>query len=224
MVLNDFKDTNQGGGVLTVSNSNIGKGIKWNPATNQYEVALSDELFINNEGLIQLKAGKPKIETIDNGTGAIKHHRAIIDYGGVIEVSGVIKLGWMSSKYAIDSSANINAAGNAMPASTLTAETNRLKSIYGQGLIVNRPYYVDAGVYSIQTGYHFNVAEIGISKVIYVGCNASNIRANTMEAESAWVIGDINTLTTVVPIGIHVFFSEGQTECAVSYTIKGIKA
>ena len=82
MALNDFKDTNQGGGVLTVSNSNIGKGIKWNPATNQYEVALSDELFINNEGLIQLKVIEPIIETFDNGTGVVKHRRAIIDYGG----------------------------------------------------------------------------------------------------------------------------------------------
>ena len=224
MALNDFKDTNQGGGVLTVSNSNIGKGIKWNPATNQYEVALGDGLFINDDGLIQLKAVKPKIETFDNGTGVVKHRRAIIDYGGLIEVSGVIKLGWMSSKYAIDSSANINAAGNAMPASTLTAETNRLKSIYGQGLIVNRPYYVDAGVYSIQTGYHFNVAEIGISKVIYVGYSVGRGGKNVMDTERAWVIGDIDTLTTVVPISAHVEFIPGQTECSLSYTIKGIKA
>ena len=223
MALNDFKDTNQGGGVLTVSNSNIGKGIKWNPATNQYEVALSDELFINNEGVIQLKAGKPKIETIDNGTSAIKHHRVIIDYGGVIEVSGVIKLGWMSSKYAIDSS-NITGSSDYVPPSTLTAETNRLKSIYGQGLIVNRPYYVDAGVYSIQTGYHFNVAEIGISKVIYVGYSVGRGGKNVMDTERAWVIGDIDTLTTVVPISAHVEFIPGQTECSLSYTIKGIKA
>ena len=41
MALNDFKDTNQGG-VLTVSNSNIGKGIKWNPDTKQYEVDIVD--------------------------------------------------------------------------------------------------------------------------------------------------------------------------------------
>ena len=133
MALNDFKDTNQGGGVLTVSNSNIGKGIKWNPATNQYEVALSDELFINNEGLIQLKAGKPKIETIDNGTGAIKHRRVIVDYGGVIEVSGIIKLGWMDSNFATDPG-NITGSSDYVPPSKLTAETNRLKSIYGQEL------------------------------------------------------------------------------------------
>lgn len=45
MALNDFKDTNQGGGVLTVSNSNIGKGIKWNPNTKQYEVAISSQAY-----------------------------------------------------------------------------------------------------------------------------------------------------------------------------------
>ena len=216
MVLNDFKDTNQGGGVLTVSNSNIGKGIKWNPATNQYEVALSDGLFINNEGLIQLKAVKPKIETFDNGTGVVKHRRAIIDYGGLIEVSGTITLVWMDAKFA---------PGNGYDSSnSIEAETNRLKSIYGQELIVNQPNHGSGGVYGVRSGYHFNVAEIGISKVIYVGYNSGNGSKNAMDTEGAWVIGDIDTLTTVVPISAHVEFSPGQTECSLSYTIKGIKA
>ena len=213
MALNDFKDANQGGGVLTVSNSNIGKGIKWNPATNQYEVALSNELFINNEGLIQLKAGKPKIETFDYGTGAVKHRRAIIDYGGLIEVSGTITVGWLSSDFATT---------NNVSTDMLTAETNRLKSIYGQGLMVNRPFTVSTGLYTIEAGYNINVAEIGISKVISVSCTAGDIYL--LRHERAWVIADINTLTTVVPIGLQVDFSPGQTEGTFSYTIKGIKA
>ena len=213
MALNDFKDTNQGGGVLTVSNSNIGKGIKWNPATKQYEVALSDELFINNEGLIQLKAGKPKIETFDYGTGAVKHRRAIIDYGGLIEVSGTITLGWMSSDFATP---------DYVSTGRLTAETNRLKSIYGQGLMVNRPTTVTPGLYNIETGYNINVAELGISKVVSVSCTAGDISGYTNE--KVWVLADINTLTTVVPINIQADFRYGQTEGSVSYTIKGIKA
>ena len=48
MALNDFKDTNQEGGVLTVSNSNIGRGIKYNPNTKQYEVDIVDLTAINN--------------------------------------------------------------------------------------------------------------------------------------------------------------------------------
>ena len=214
MALNDFKDTNQGGGVLTVSNSNIGKGIKWNPATNQYEVALSDELFINNEGLIQLKAGKPKIETFDYGTGKVKHRRAIIDYGGFIEVSGIITLGWMNSDFATP--ANVSAG-------MLTAETNRLKSIYGPGLIVYQPSTVTTGqLYTVETGYNINVAELGISKVFSVSCTAGDI--DWPRNERAWVIADIQTLNTVVPIGFQTDFSPGQTEGTVSYTIKGTKA
>ena len=213
MALNDFKDANQGGGVLTVSNSNIGKGIKWNPATKQYEVALSNELFINNEGLIQLKAGKPKIETFDYGTGAVKHRRAIIDYGGLIEVSGTITLGWMPPDFAIP---------NNVSTDKLTAETNRLKSIYGPELIIFRPYTVTTGLYNVETGYKINVAEVGISKVISVSCTAGDV--DWPRNERAWVVADINTLTTVVPIGLQVDFSNGQTECTVSYTIKGIKA
>ena len=48
MALNDFKDTNQGGGVLTVSNSNIGKGIKWNDTTKKYEVDV--DVLVSTEG------------------------------------------------------------------------------------------------------------------------------------------------------------------------------
>ena len=55
MVLNDFKDTNQGGVVLTVSNSNIGKGIKWDEATQKYQVALGDTLTVGENGLVDVK-------------------------------------------------------------------------------------------------------------------------------------------------------------------------
>ena len=214
MALNDFKDTNQGGGVLTVSNSNIGKGINWNPATNQYEVAISDELFINNEGLIQLKVGTPDIELFDYGTGKVKHRRAIIDYGGFIEVSGIITLGWMDSDFATPANVSTD---------QLTAETNRLKSIYGPGLIVYQPSTVTTGqLYTVETGYNINVAEIGISKVVSVSCTAGDISGYTNE--KVWVMADIHTLTTVVPINIQADFRYSQTEGTVSYTIKGIKA
>ena len=208
-------------GVTGVHPDNMGKGIKWNPATNQYEVALGDGLFINDDGLIQLKAIEPKIETFDNGTGVIKHRRAIIDYGGLIEVSGTIMLGLMSPDFAIGTSVS-NAA--------VTAEINRLKSIYGQGFFAYRPDKVTSSpvgetggvLYYVESGYKINVAEFGISKVISVSCTAGDILGH--RRETAWVIGDITTLTTVVPIGIQVLFNEGQTECSVSYTIKGIKA
>lgn len=56
MALNDFKDVNQGGGVLTVSNSNIGKGIKWNPVTKQYEVNVKSgqPIQINSNGELEV--------------------------------------------------------------------------------------------------------------------------------------------------------------------------
>lgn len=85
MALNDF---NQGGGVLTVSNSNIGKGIKWNPTTKQYEVNIGDGLEINEQGQVVAKKIVP-ITTFDNGTGAVVNNSVIVDYGnGIIEFSG----------------------------------------------------------------------------------------------------------------------------------------
>lgn len=207
--------------VNVVAPMNIGKGIKWNPDTKQYEVALSDGLFINDEGLIQLKANKPKIETFDNGTGVVKHRRAIIDYGGLVEVSGTIKLGLMSPEFAFGTSVSDDA---------IAAEINRLKSIYGEPFVANRPNKVTSTpmgettevLYYVESGYNIDVAEFGIAKVVSVSCTAGDVFG--YRRETAWVIDDITTLTTVVPIGIHVFFSEGQTECAVSYTIKGVKA
>lgn len=69
MALNDFKDTTQGGGVLTVSNSNIGNGIKWNPITKKYEVDIIDLTPINNSindlyTQINLIKSKPDTDTI----------------------------------------------------------------------------------------------------------------------------------------------------------------
>lgn len=62
MALNDFKDTNQGGGVLTVSNSNIGKGIKWNDTTKKYEVDV--DVLVSTEGNVAVLTG----EIADGGT------------------------------------------------------------------------------------------------------------------------------------------------------------
>ena len=56
MALNDFKDTNQGGGVLTVSNSNIGKGIKWNDTTKKYEVDV--DVLVSTEGNVAVLTGE----------------------------------------------------------------------------------------------------------------------------------------------------------------------
>lgn len=50
------------GGVLTVSNSNIGKGIKWNPITKQYEVNIGDGLEINEQGQIVGDPEKPDLD------------------------------------------------------------------------------------------------------------------------------------------------------------------
>ena len=207
--------------VKVVAPANIGKGIKWNPDTNQYEVAVGDGLFINKQGLIQLQANEPKIETFDNGTGVVKQRRSIIDYGGLIEVSGTVKLGLMQPQFA---------AGASVSEAEITAEINRLKSIYGEQFSANRPNKVTSTpmgempdvLYYVESAYIIDVAEFGISEVISVSCTAGDIFG--YRRETAWVVNDITTNSTAVPIGIHVFYSEGQTECAVSYTIKGIKA
>lgn len=86
MALNDFKDTNQGG-VLTVSNSNIGKGIKWNPDTKQYEVDIVDLTPINNSidrlsNEVQSIQNKPDKDTVYDDTSLrneLTSLRALVD-------------------------------------------------------------------------------------------------------------------------------------------------
>lgn len=74
--------------VKVVAPANMGRGIKWNPTTKQYEVNIGDGLEINEQGQVVAKKIIP-VTTFDNGTGSIVNNCVIIDYGnGIIEFSG----------------------------------------------------------------------------------------------------------------------------------------
>lgn len=67
---------------------NIGKGIKWNESSKQYEVNIGDGLEISSEGKVVIKKIEP-VTHFDNGTGTVVNNAVIIDYGnGIIEFSG----------------------------------------------------------------------------------------------------------------------------------------
>ena len=76
-------------------------------------------------------------------------------------------------------------------------------------------------IFYIECRYDLPLHEFGIAEVISANATAGDV--NEYRKETAWVINDITTSGDFLPIGIHTYFSKGQTQIAVSYSVKGIK-
>lgn len=216
---------NDASAVIVVTPDNIGKGIKWNETTGKYEVNVGDGLIINEAGEV-VTNNKPIIRTFDNGTGEVIHQQAVIDYGGVLEISGTIML-----PLPPDPEALLNLGGDrpeiqAYRDNQARATGIRNLVVYGGcgkadggslGLA-----YPGQELYYHEVGVNFPYAELGISKVISVSATAGDVPG--WRKETAWAVNSFSSVIDYVPVGIHVYMSKGQTHCALSYTIKGIKA
>ena len=214
-------------GVTGVHPDNIGKGIKWNPATKQYEVALGKGLYIDNAGLIQIQSNAPTIKTFDNGTGKVVHKQVIIDYGAIVEVSGTVMLPLPPNPKEIVAQLN---AGNSTLHKEFLDEVKRTQP----DIDVYLPHRADTktlgmggvndktDLFYIEAVYRLKLADFGISQVLAVNATAGDVY--DYRKETAWVVSDIISQQETVPIGVHTYFSQGQTSIAVSYSIKGLKA
>lgn len=213
--------------VKVVAPANMGKGIKWNPDTKQYEVALGKGLYVDNSGLIQIQSNEPTIKTFDNGTGIVVHKQAIIDYGAIVEVSGTVMLPLPSNPSEIIAQADL---GDATPYQAFLAEVQRTQP----DIYVHAPYRADikklgmggvndqTDLFYIEASYNLKPADFGIAQILAVNATAGDVWG--YRKETAWVVSDITSQQDYVPIGIHTYFSEGQTSIAVSYSVKGLKA
>ena len=125
MALNDFKDTNQGGGVLTVSNSNIGKGIKWNDTTKKYEVDV--DVLVSTEGNVAVLTGE-------------------IAHGGTIPLPAGFTQD--QCKWAVMPKAIYDRGGEDINNFQVFADANRLVTIYTETGVhnSNRATYIIVGV------------------------------------------------------------------------------
>ena len=213
--------------VKVVAPANMGKGIKWNPDTKQYEVALGKGLYIDDTGLIQMQNNEPTIKTFDNGTGTVIHKQIIIDYGAIVEVSGTVMLPLPPNPSEIVTQMDY---GDATLYQAFLAEVQRTQP----DVIVWLPHRADgeklglSGVndqkdkFYIEAQYNLKLADFGIAQVLAVNATAGDVLM--YRKETAWVVSDITSQQDYVPIGIHTYFSDGQTHIAVSYSVKGLKA
>ena len=213
--------------VKVVAPANMGKGIKWNPDTKQYEVALGKGLYIDDTGLIQMRSNEPTIKTFDNGTGTVIHKQIIIDYGAIVEVSGTVMLPLPPNPSEIVTQMDY---GDATLYQAFLAEVQRTQPDVNVWL----PHRADGeklglswvndqqDKFYIEAQYNLKLADFGIAQVLAVNATAGDVLM--YRKETAWVVSDITSQQDYVPIGIHTYFSDGQTSIAVSYSVKGLKA
>lgn len=209
--------------VHVVAPSNIGKGIKYNESTKQYDVSVGSGLEINSNGEV-VTVNKPVIRTFDNGTGKIVHKQAITDAGGFIEVSGVISLPLPSDP---ESLAGLDIHN---PIVAAYQEKQRRESgissliVYGgtgkaDGVALGMTY-AGLNIYYHEVGFLLNLADYGIDELVSAVATAGDVPG--WRKETAWVVSSFEKQESV-PIGIHVYMTAGDTACSVSYTIKGTK-
>lgn len=209
--------------VHVVAPSNIGKGIKYNESTKQYDVSVGSGLAINTNGEV-VTVNKPEIRTFDNGTGKIVHKQAITDAGGFIEVSGVISLPLPSdpkSLLNLDIHSPIVAAyqerqRRASGISSLTVYGGTGKAS-GAALGLT---FAEADVYYHEVGFLLHLADYGIDELVSAVATPGDLPG--WRKETAWIVSSFDKQADV-PIGIHVYLEPGDRECSVSYSIKGTK-
>lgn len=209
--------------VHVVAPSNMGKGIKYNESTKQYDVSVGSGLEINSNGEV-VTVNKPEIRTFDNGTGKVVHKQAITDAGGFIEVSGVISLPLPSDPKAL-----LNLGGDDPKIEAYQEQQRRATGIsnlvvYGgtgkaDGFALGMTF-AGAELYYHEVGFLLNLADYGIDELVSAVATAGDVPG--WKKETAWVVSSFEK-QAYVPIGIHVYMSPGDTACSVSYAIKGTK-
>lgn len=209
--------------VHVVTPSNMGKGIKYNETTKQYDVSVGSGLAINENGDV-VTVNKPEIRTYDNGTGKIVHKQAITDAGGFIEVSGVISLPLPSDPKSL-----LNLGSDDPKVEAYQEQQRRVTGIsslvvYGgtgkaDGAALGMSY-AGAEFYYHEVGFLLLLADYGIGELISAVATAGDVPG--WKKETAWVVSSFEK-QAYVPIGIHVYMTPGDTACSVSYSIKGTK-
>lgn len=223
MANKNAKNVTNGTDIFVVTPGNMGKGVKYNETTKQYDVAVGSGLAINENGDV-FTVNKPEIRTFGNGTGKIVHKQAITDAGGFIEVSGVIAL-----PLPPDPASLLNLGGNTPQIATYQEQQRQASGIsslvvYGgtgkaDGAALGI-FYPGVELYYHEVGFLLYLADYGIDELVSAVATAGDLPG--WKKETAWVVSSLEK-QAYVPIGIHVYMVPGDTACSVSYSIKGTK-
>ena len=204
MVLNDFKDTNQGGGTLTVSNSNMGERLEYNAQTKKYDVNVGD-LENRLHALESKKINEVIPEHIDLGAGTVQGTSYTIDYGAFIEVNLQLEMplavldsppqkDWWSDSWGQDT---------------------KLLQAVSVGINQN-----GTTLYHKETAIVVTAAELGMDKIIAVTGIAGDLVG--LRTETPWLVQD-RLGTTTIRLGVHTLAELKQDKVIMFYQIKGTK-
>lgn len=194
--------------VKVVAPANIGKGIKWNPDTKQYEVNIGDGLEINEQGQVVMKpivAEPVTTQITDNGSASVIGEQYTIDYGnGLIEVNGIID-------YPLATIRNADT----------TREARWVNGFYVGCSNDQVPYLADTVLYHKETFRQITAKSLGMSKILSVNAICCDIAG--YRTETPWLVND-QVFSTEIRLGVHTLAELSQNSIRVMFQVKGIKA
>lgn len=198
------------GDIPFVHPTNIGKGIKWNESSKQYEVNIGDGLEINKKGQVVVKNIFKDLTTekvVDNGTGEVIGEKYTIDYGnGLIETNGLITFPLDTTPRKAGQSILHRDLGNG----------------FRGGCTATSMQYTDVpNLYHKESAISLKASDFGMSKFLYV--NGIALDLGGARTETAWVVSD-GIFSETVAIGVHTLAGLEQDKIKVMFQVKGIKA
>ena len=205
MALNDFTDTNQGGGVLTVSNSNMGERLDWDAQSKKYNVNIGD-LEKRLHALENKKLNDVIPEHIDLGAGTVQGTSYVIDYGPFIEVSLRLEVPLV--------------APASPPQYDWWSDSWKQGGKLLQGISVGIDYG-STTLYHKETVIVIAASELGMDKIIAVSGIAGDLQG--LRTETPWLVQD-QLGTSTVRLGVHTLAELKQDKMVMFYQIKGTKA
>lgn len=196
--------------VKVVAPVNMGKGIKWNPITKQYEVNIGDGLEINEQGQVVVKTvfANPVSENfVDNGSGEVIGQKYTIDYGnGLIETNGLIT-------FPLDTIPRTRGQGI-------------LHRDLGNGFLIGctatgMQYTDQANLYHKESALVLQASDFGMRT--FVSVNAIAMDLSGARTETAWVVNN-GLFSDTLTIGVHTLAELSQDRINVMFQVKGVKA
>ncbi len=196
--------------VKVVAPANMGRGIKWNPDTKQYEVNIGDGLEINEQGQVvakKVEANPVATQMIDNGSATVIGETYTIDYGnGLIEVNGLLY-------FPLDTVPREVSDSTAFP-----HEKDGFFMVCTNSSI---SYADQSSLYHKESCRRFTASDFGMRSILSINAIAGDLVG--YRTETPWIVNN-EIFSDQFTLGIHTLAELNQDRVPVMFQIKGIKA